>query len=168
MELNTQTGRVTRVNGPVVNLSGLGATVAFEYVEVGDQRLPGEIISIDHDRVVAQLYEYTGGLSVGQPAWASGRPLTVELGPGLLGGIYDGLLRPLEDAYEFLPPRGLTRPPVSNHRVEPTVVTGAVVAPGDVIASIRTTDNFDHLVLVPSGVSGQVEQIAPAGNYDST
>ena len=97
MELNDRRGRVERVNGPVVHLGGLDDVVRFEFVEVGDDRLPAEIIALDHERAVAQVYEYTGGLAVGEPAWALGGPLTVELGPGLLGGIYDGLLRPLDE-----------------------------------------------------------------------
>ena len=103
----------------------------FEYVEVGDDRIPGEIITIDRERVVAQLYEYTGGLTVGQPAWASGHALTVSLGPGLLGGIFDGLLRPLAGAGDFLGRRGLDRPAATTHRVEPLVEAGTSVVGGD-------------------------------------
>ncbi len=168
MDVTAPTGRVTRVNGPVVHISDLHDVVRFEYVEVGERRLPGEIISIDRDRVIAQLYEYTGGLCVGQAAWASGHPLTVELGPGLVGGIYDGLLRPLGDADEFLPTRGMLRPAATDHRFEPLAEPGTIVSDGDVLGSIVTRAGFEHLVLVPRGRSGRLDQIATADTYRST
>lgn len=168
MDLTSSTGRVTRVNGPVVHISGLGGAVCFEYVEVGDAHIPGEIISVERDRAVAQLYEYTGGLAVGQPAWRGGHPLTLELGPGLLGGIFDGLLRPLDGAGEFLPPRGLARPLVTEHQFEPAARTGQTVKEGDLLGSLRTASGFEHLVLVPPGVAGRVEVIAAAGRYATT
>ncbi len=167
MDLNPR-GRIVRVNGPVVHLAGLPDVARFEYVEVGDRRLPGEVLTVDHDLAIAELYEYTGGLTVGEPAWAGGHPLTVELGPGLLGGIYDGLLRPLSDADEFLYPRGLTRPPIGRHRFEPDATIGADLAPGDLVGTVRTADRPEHLVLVPPGLAGKLEQIAPAGSYDSS
>lgn len=167
MELTARTGRVTRVNGPVVHLSGLGSTVRFEFVEVGDGHLPGEIIALDGDRAIAQMYEYTGGLSVGQPAWALGRPLTVRLGPDLLGGIYDGLLRPLVGAAEFLAPRGLVRPGTRTHRFQPQAAIGAEVDEGEVLGEVDGTAGLRHLVLVPPGVHGRVDELAPAGSYSS-
>ncbi len=168
MDLSTGTGRVERVNGPVVHLGGLGDVTRFEYVEVGHDRLPGEIIALDLDRVVAQLYEYTGGLEVGEPAWTSGHPLTVELGPGLLGGIYDGLLRPLDEAPDFLPPRGLTRAAASTHEFVPSAVAGTEVRSGDVLGSVTSTTAFDHLVVVPPGVGGSLDHLVTAGRYDTT
>jgi V/A-type H+-transporting ATPase subunit A len=162
------TGRVERVNGPVVHLSGLGPTTMFEYVEVGHDHLPGEIITIDRDRAVAQLYEYTGGLTVGQPAWATGHALTVSLGPGLLGGIFDGLLRPLAGAGDFLGRRGLDRPAATSHRVEPVVEVGVTVAGGDVIATVTGTGGPDQLVIVPPDVAGVVEHVEPAGTFSSS
>ena len=167
MELNDRRGRVERVNGPVVHLGGLGDVVMFEFVEIGDDHLPGEIISLDHERAVAQVYEYTGGLAVGQPAWALGGPLTVELGPGLLGGIYDGLLRPLDAAGDFLPPRRLTRPAKTRHEVRPCAAAGVDVGEGDVLATISVTSVFEHLVLVPPGVRGRVDDIVDLGTYSS-
>ncbi len=167
MDLRSDTGRVVRVNGPVVHLTGLDDLVRFEYVEVGRRHLPGEVLTVDHDRAVAELYEYSGGLSVGEPAWASGHPLTIELGPGLLGGIYDGLLRPLADAEEFLRPRGLTRPSTGSHHFQPHAETGADLQPGDLLGTVRATDTLDHLVIVPPGVAGAVDHIASPGSYDS-
>ena len=167
MELTVRPGRIERVNGPVVHLAGLGETVRYEFVEVGDDRLPGEIITLDREHAIAQVYEYTGGLSVGQPAWALGHPLTAALGPKLLGGIYDGLLRPLDDAGDFLAPRGLTRPDVSQHEVVPCAAAGDTVGEGDVLATIPATLGFDHLVLVPPGLAGRVDSIVAPGIYAS-
>ncbi len=166
MELNARPGRVRRVNGPVVHLDGLGETVMYEFVEVGTRRLPGEIITLERERAVAQVFEYTGGLAVGEPAWALGRPLTVALGPGLLGGLYDGLLRPLDGAGDFLSPRGMVRPAVSHHDVRPCVAVGDDVDEGDVLATIPTA-GFEHLVLVPTGVAGRVDDIIPSGSCAS-
>jgi V/A-type H+-transporting ATPase subunit A len=160
-------GTVERVNGPVVHLGGLGGAVRFEFVEVGDDRLPGEIIELDEDQAVAQVYEYTGGLVVGAPAWALGHPLTIELGPGLLGGIYDGLLRPLDTAGDLLPPRRLVRPSSTDHRFEPRVEPGATVAAGDVLGVADLPAGLEHLILVPPGLSGVVDHIVGPGSYPS-
>jgi V/A-type H+-transporting ATPase subunit A len=167
VDLTNRAGRIERVSGPVVHIADLADPVRFEYVEIGDEHLPGEIISITQRRAVAQLYEYGGGLSVGQPAWATGHPLTVELGPGLLGGIYDGLLRPLDDAGQFLVRRGLTRPPITEHEFEPLATEGFDVAEGEALGSLRTRSGLDHLVLVPPGLVGRLEHLAPPGTYSS-
>ena len=168
MELTPYPGRVVRVNGPVVHIAGLNNVARYEFVEVGHQQLPGEVLTIDHDLAVAELYEYTGGLTVGEPARASGRPLTIQLGPGLLGGIYDGLLRPLIDAGEFLEPRGLTRPPSHIEHFEPAATIGADVEPGDLLGTVRAPNQLDHLVLVPPNVTGTLDDIAAAGSYETT
>ena len=165
MAMNAATGTVTRVSGPVVHLSGLPDVTRFEYVEVGDDRLPGEIISVRSDEATAQLYEYSGSLRVGQPAYATGHPLTVELGPGLLGGIYDGLLRPLANGDDFLTPRPLTRPPATRHDFHPTRAAGDGVAAGDVIGLLSTGGSVEHRVVVPQDVGGPLEWLAPAGEH---
>ena len=84
MDLNTEAGRVVGVNGPVVRLDGLSSARRFEYVEVGQDHLPGEIITIEPDIVVAQIYEHTGGLAVGDPAWARGEPPRSSVAPDCL------------------------------------------------------------------------------------
>ena len=163
MELTTAPGRVERVNGPVVHIRDLDHPVRHEFVEVGDAHLPGEIIALDGPIAIAQVYEYTGGLSVGAPAWSSGSPMTVELGPGLLGGIYDGLLRPLGIADDFLAPSHLTRPRPSRHRFEPRAHPGDVLSEGDVLGAVP--GSFEHLVVVPPGTNGRLDRLAPAGEY---
>ena len=168
MDVSTHPGRVERVSGPVVHITELADPVRFEYVEVGNEHLPGEIISVTHDRAVAQLYEYSGGLSVGEPAWALGRPLSVELGPGLLGGIYDGLLRPLEGAGQFLARRGIARPATSEHEFRPLATVGSNVGGGEALGSITSTSGVEHLVLVPPDLIGRLDQIAAPGTYSCT
>ena len=160
-----QIGRVERVNGPVVHVSGLKDLVRFEFMGVGEQRLPGEIIAVEANRASAQIYEYTGGLTVGEPVRASGHPLTVDLGPDLLGGIYDGLLRPLDDAPDFLVVQNTTVR-TTTHHVEPLVRAGDSVEPGDALAVIHRDDGFDHLVLSPPGTAGFVSGIVDAGDYE--
>ena len=165
MELTT--GRVVRINGPVVHVTGLDHPVRHEFVRVGERQLPGEVIALDRDGAVTQVYEYTGGLSVGEPVWGSGQPLTVELGPGLLGGIFDGLLRPLDAAGDFLGERGLVRPPIRTHAFEPLVEVGTTLSDGQVVGTVLGATGFDHSLLVPPGGAGEVARIATAGSYRS-
>ncbi|MEU8123870.1 V-type ATP synthase subunit A [Spirillospora sp. NPDC049024] len=95
---------VTRVNGPLVETSGMRGTAMNDVVELGPARLPGEIVALEGDAATVQAYEYTGGLAPGAPAATTGRALSAPLGPHLLGGVFDGLLRPLSDAGVWLDP----------------------------------------------------------------
>ena len=170
MDVMHDTGSVARVNGPVVHITQLGAPKRFDYVEVGPQRLPGEIIAVERDIAVAQVYEYTGGIRVGDSVRMVGHPLSVGLDPGLLGGIYDGLLRPLREAAEFLAPRGLIGQSETTYDFEPLVRVGETAHPGDAIGRVVTTlgDSVDRLVLVPHDVTGTVDHVVPSGSYSST
>ena len=87
---------ITRVNGPVVEIRTDGALAMLDLVEVGPERLPGEVIALDGEIATVQVYEYTGGLRPGDGIVPTGGPLAAQLGPGLLGGVFDGVLRPLE------------------------------------------------------------------------
>src|SRR6185312_4165973 len=98
------TGRVRRVNGPLVQAEGLTEVAVADLLEVGRNRLPAEVVSVREDLVTAQAYEYTGGVAPGDPVRALHRPLAARLGPGLLGGVFDGLLRPLSGAGTWLSP----------------------------------------------------------------
>ena len=158
---------VTRVSGPVVEIDGMGAAHLLELVEVGPKRLAGEVISLRGDRAVVQLHEYTGGLGPGAPASLGGGPLTAELGPGLLGGIFDGMLRRLEDLGERLPP-GARAPTLSRDRrwrFTPRVREGDGVGAGAVLGSVPETVAIEARVLVPPGVAGTVEWRAAEGEY---
>lgn len=166
--MSGSTGTVTRVNGPIVHVRGLDRPTRFAYLEVGPASLPGEVIAVDREEVVAQIYEYTGGLRVGDPVHAEGHPLSIPLGPGIIGRIFDGLLRPLDFAGTFLAPRRLGGHHRTRHGFQPVVSVGTSVEPGAVLGRVQGAEGgLDHLVLAPVGVTGPVERIVPAGDYPS-
>lgn len=160
-------GRVSRVSGPVVHVTGLMHPVRYEFVEVGVERRPGEIISLEPGQVVVQVYEYTGGVAVGDPVRSSGTPLTIELGPGLLGGIHDGLLRPLAEAEDLLGVRPLVRPAVTSHEFRPSVEVGTTLGAGEVIGTVVGTTGFEHLLVVPPDGGGRLTDLVDPGTYRS-
>ncbi len=160
-------GVVWRVAGPVVVATGLRDARLYNVVQVGEERLPGEVIRLDGERVTIQVYEETSGLRVGEPVEDTGAPLQVELGPGLLGGIYDGTQRPLpemaaKDGDPFGAPtigRGISVPALNREKrwdFVAAVEAGDRVVPGDVLGTVEETSALTHRVLVPSGVSGVV------------
>ena len=104
MDAVSPVARVTRVNGPLVEVAGLAGVAMHDVIELGEHRLPGEVTAIRGDVATIQAYEYTGGLAPGHPARSRGEPLSARLGPHLLGGIFDGLLRPLGGAPAWLEP----------------------------------------------------------------
>ena len=154
-------GRVRRVNGPVIEVECLDAAM-LELVEVGEGRLPGEVISLSDGTATVQVYEYTGGLRPGTPVRGTGTPLSVELGPGLLGGVYDGMLRRLDGAATLLGSgqRGSTLDLERRWHFEPAVEVGAEVRPGAVLGLIQETPAIAFRVLAPEGVAGAVEWLA--------
>ncbi len=158
---------VTRVNGPVVEVSTKDSLAMLDLVYVGPQRLPGEVIALHGASATVQVYEYTGGLKPGDEVLGSGGPLVVRLGPGLLGGVFDGVLRPLGAAGARLAP-GAAAAEVGTDRAwgfEPRVATGAVVGPGTILGCVQETAAIEHRVLVPAGGGGTVEWIAAPGEY---
>ncbi len=162
------TGRVTRVSGPLVEVRGLDGAAVADVVEVGPDRLVGEIVAMAGDRSTAQVYEYTGGLAPGATVVGTGAPLAVRLGPGLLGGVFDGILRPLADAGEWLGPAQADRRGTSARRVSfsGTAALGDPVAGGCRIGTATDDDGTVEAVVVPPGVSGTVERLRPDGDMD--
>lgn len=156
------TGRVTRVVGPLVELAGLGDVGVFEVVDVGDARLAGEVVAIDGERVTAQLYEHTGGLAPGTPARARGELLSARLGPGLLGGVFDGVLRRLDRAGTWLRPGEAFAGGGEAGGVEfrASVRPGDDVGPG---SRVGAAGRRDEAVVVPPGVAGPVRWVHPGG-----
>ncbi len=158
--------RIERVNGPVVAVEGFEGVGMLERVEVGEARLPGEVIGLEGRRATVQVYEYTGGLRPGEPAWGTGAPLSAELGPGLLGGVFDGMLRRLDGAGDWI--RTGARLGTLAHdrrwRFEPLAAAGEARA-GTVLGRVRETGVLEHRVLVPPTVAGELEWLAPAGDY---
>ena len=158
------TGRIVRVNGPLVEVEAMRRVAMREVIELGALRIPAEVVSVAGDLVTAQAYEYLGGVRVGDPAVGLGRPLSAPLGPGLLGGIFDGLLRPLTGAAEWLVPGALgARTPPGSFAFRPTVRSGDAAAEGMALGVLASPDRVEHRVLVPPGLSGRIDWIAAAG-----
>lgn len=155
-------GRVVRVTGPVVVAEGLPGARLYDVVRVGRRRLVGEIVRLSGEEAMIQVYEETGGLQVGSAVEESGAPLSVELGPGLLGAVFDGVQRPLRVLAEGGEPfvrRGVDVPALDRSRrwtVEHRVEPGATVGPGDVLAAVAETPSIEHRILVPPGMAGRV------------
>ncbi len=159
------TGVIIRVAGPVVAAQGLAGVRMYDVVYVGQMRLVGEVIRLAADLATIQVYEDTGGLRVGEPVFGSGGPFMVELGPGLLGSIFDGVQRPLpllrRQQGDFIA-RGGTAPALDRARVwefAPRVKAGERVSGGDLLGIVPETAHLEHRILVPPGVSGVIEGI---------
>jgi V/A-type H+-transporting ATPase subunit A len=167
----TPSGRLIELLGPVakarVSLPMALGDVGF----VGDERLFGEVVSVAGAVITLQVYESTVGLSAGAPVYACGHPLSAELGPGLLGGVFDGLQRPLPSLATVdgdVLRRGRHPPSIDRARAwafEPRAQAGDVVSAGDVLGSVRETPALEHRVLVPLDAGGRVHWLAPAGPY---
>ncbi len=164
-------GRIVRVAGPVVVAEGLQSRL-YNVVRVGRRRLIGEIIRLSGDQSVIQVYESTSGLQVGSGVVDTGAPLQVELGPGLLGGIFDGIQRSLpaiasEDGRSFARPflrRGIEAPALDRDRYwefSPAVAVGDDIGPGDLLGTVPETSALHHRVLVPGDKSGAVTKVEP-------
>ncbi|HEX6577767.1 MAG TPA: V-type ATP synthase subunit A [Jiangellaceae bacterium] len=161
-----RSGRVRRVNGPLVEVTGLAEAAMFDVVDVGRLRIPAETVAIAGDTVTLQAYEYTGGLKVGDPVVPAGRPLSVRLGPGLLGQVFDGLLRPLSSAPVWLTPTQRTGHLGRRWPFAPEVEAGQRVGPGETVGTVVTDGGLLHRVLVPPGTSGTVTGVVDAGEID--
>jgi V/A-type H+-transporting ATPase subunit A len=159
-------GAVRRVNGPLVEVEGLADVAMSDVVELGPDRLPGEVVAVRGQVATVQSYEYTGGLRPGDTARSLGLPLSVPLGPGLLGGVFDGLLRPLDTAPTWLAP-GATRHSSTDRpwAFTPTVRVGDAVSAGTRLGTVGGAGALEHRVQVPPGLGGPVDWVAPAGAY---
>ena len=159
-------GTIRKVAGPLVIAEGMRDANMFDVVRVSDQRLIGEIIEIHGDRASIQVYEETSGLGPGEPVESTGAPLSVELGPGLIGSIFDGIQRPLDDIMKASGNnlhRGVEIPALKRdvtwHFV-PCVSAGDQVAAGDVLGTVQETEIVVHRMMVPNGVNGTVSGIS--------
>ena len=149
--------RVTRVVGPLVEVDGGASLAMSDVVRLGSAGLPGEIVAIREGSATVQAYEYTGGLRPGDSAESLGEPLSVPLDPGLLGGVFDGLLRPLADAPAWLAPGSTSqRGQEREWPWRPRVRAGDQVGPGDCLGIIEGAGAVEHRVLVPPRLSGAV------------
>ena len=158
-------GKLTRIAGPVVVAEGLAHTAMYDVVRVGQAGLVGEVIRLEGGHATIQVYEDTSGLRVGEPVESTGAPLQVELGPGLLGTVYDGIQRPLEELVRMQGHyirRGAVVLALDRSRrwnFVPQVSVGEQVNPGDVVGTVQETRSILHKILVPPGLSGRVEKI---------
>ncbi|TLZ78019.1 MAG: V-type ATP synthase subunit A, partial [Methanobacteriota archaeon] len=159
-----ETGTIQRVAGPVVTAIGLRPRM-HDVMLVGEEQLMGEVIQILGEKTVIQVYEETSGLRPGQPVGDTGRPLTVELGPGLLGNIYDGVQRPLPVLQQVMGDfilRGVRAPGLSREKewdFKPAVEEGETVKGGKVLGAVQEAKNLEHRVLVPPDASGKVARV---------
>ncbi|MDE3085294.1 MAG: V-type ATP synthase subunit A [Acidobacteriota bacterium] len=161
------TGVVVRVNGPLVEVEGLAGQAVADLLAIGDGRLEAEVVGIEAGLLTAQAYETTSGLRVGEPVVGLGRPLSAALGPGLLGGIFDGLLRPLSGRPAWLAPGSWTEAGTPRRwGFEPSAAVGAEMTAGSVLGIVGRDAAVVHRVLVPPGVSGRLESISPAADLD--
>ena len=154
---------ITWVGGPVLRARMRGPFSVYEAISVGPRRLLGEVIQLKGEELVAQVYEDTTGLEPGTTVEGSGRALSVNLGPGLLGGIFDGLLRPLTGGEDFQVQAGAGRAATGRFPFTPADVAGAELAPGASLGTVVAAR--EQPILVPPGVQGRVEWLAGAGEY---
>lgn len=166
-------GRIIKVSGPLVVAEGMREANMFDVVRVGKDRLIGEIIEMRGDRASIQVYEETAGLGCGDAVVSTGEPLSVELGPGLMTNIYDGIQRPLEVMYEKYGSniiKGIDEKPLSRDKkwtFTATVKAGDRVKAGDVLGTVNETELVLHKILVPFGKDGIVEEIQ-SGDFTVT
>jgi V/A-type H+-transporting ATPase subunit A len=168
------TGTIKKIAGPLVIARGMGDANMFDVVRVSDQRLIGEIIEMHGDEASIQVYEETSGLAPGAPVESTGVPMSVELGPGLIGSIYDGIQRPLDDIMKVtggnLLQRGVEVPSLKRDKVwhfVPCKNVGDKVVAGDVIGTVQETPIVTQKIMVPVGSDGTLASIAE-GDYTIT
>ena len=163
-------GKITKVSGPLIEAEGLSDANIYDVVEVSKDKLIGEIIEMRGDVASIQVYEETTGIGPGDEVRSTGRPLSVELGPGMIERMYDGIQRPLEKledlAGNFLE-RGVTAPALDRDRVwefVPQAKVGDEVLPGDILGTVEETTVITHKIMVPYGVTGKLKDIK-SGEY---
>ncbi|ARN56117.1 V-type ATP synthase subunit A [Sedimentisphaera salicampi] len=166
-------GRVIKVAGPVVTAEGMTGAKMYDVVRVGEANLIGEIVELHAGRANVQVYEDTVGVGPGEPVVNTGSPLSVELGPGLITNIYDGIQRPLRDLYEtegaFIQ-RGNDTPGLDREtkwQFDASMNEGDDVSQGDIIGTVQESSLLEHKIMVPQGVSGKLESVS-SGEYTVT
>ncbi len=163
-------GRIIKVSGPLVIAEGMDEANVYDVVQVSENKLIGEIIEMRGDKASIQVYEETTGIGPGEPVYSTGEPLSVELGPGLITAMFDGIQRPLDavkDAAGDFLTRGIEVPALDREKkwhFVPTVKVGDEVKPGDIIGTVQETEVVVHKIMVPVGVSGKVKSIKE-GDY---
>lgn len=168
---NQNVGRILRVNGPIIQAELSEMLQMLELVEVSEYRLIGEVLSINGNRAVIQVYEDTTGVKPGDVIYGSGLPLSVELGPGIIGNVFDGIQRPLEEIAKksgIYIGRGLNIPPLNREKkwnFTPKVKKGQELKAGSILGTVPETSLVEHRVMLPPHLSGTVVKIASEGAY---
>ncbi len=164
--MTEQKGVIMKVSGPLVVAKNLSGAKMFEVVRVGTEQLVGEIIELSGDRASIQVYEDTAGIGSGEPVICTGQTLSVEVGPGLLQSIYDGIQRPLEliekESGSAFIARGINVPGISRTKkwnLKPVARVGEYVSEGDVLGTVQETTLIEHKIMVPPGISGTLKRI---------
>ncbi len=169
--MSERVGTVKWINGPVIRAEGSRHVGMMELVEVGEEHLIGEVIGLNGDMITIQVYEETSGMHPGAPVFGTGLPLSVELGPGLLRSIFDGIQRPLpviEMRTGSFISRGVHLTPLyrkDRWEFTPIMKEGTVVTGGEVIGTVPETPSIEHRVMIPPDISGTVTWVAPAKAY---
>lgn len=158
-------GKIVKVSGPLVVAEGMDEANIYDVVQVSDRKLIGEIIEMRGDRASIQVYEETTGIGPGEPVYTTGEPLSVELGPGLIESMFDGIQRPLNAIMDLVGDfleKGVVVPSLSREKLwnfTPTVKVGDKVSKGDVLGTVQETPVVLHKIMVPIGISGIVKEI---------
>jgi len=164
-------GKITFINGPVVEAEGMSGYIMRELVYVGELKLVGEIIELDGDSATIQVYEETSGMKPGEPVFSTGHPLSVQLGPGIIGNIFDGIQRPLPFLEKKSGPfieRGAkvsALNPDKEWELKVLVEEGDYLESGQIIAEIDETSVIVHKIMVPPGKEGEIIDLVPDGRY---
>src|SRR5688572_1166477 len=172
--MSDEVGKITWISGPVVRARGSRNVGMLELVEVGEDRLVGEVIGLKGDQMTVQVYEETAGMQTGAPVFGTGLPLSVELGPGLIQSIYDGVQRPLpliEQAMGSFISRGARFDPISREKrwkYTSNVKVGDEVKGGAILGVAMETDTFEHRVMVHPDDAGTITWVAAPGEYTVT
>ncbi len=166
-------GKVVKVSGPLVVATGMADANMSDVVRVGPERLIGEILTMNGDSASIQVYEETSGLGPGTEVVTTGSPMSVELGPGMIENIYDGIQRPLEKIMEKVQgnnlPRGVEVPAIDLEKLwdfTPVAKAGDKVVGGDIIGTVPETPVVLHKIMVPPNLKGTLKSVVPAGQYN--
>jgi len=166
-------GVVFSVSGPVVVAEKMSGAAMYELVRVGHHQLVGEIIRLENETATIQVYEETSGLTVGDPVLRTKKPLSVELGPGIMTNIFDGIQRPLQAIHDMTKsiyiPKGINTPALNKDipwEFEPVnFKVGDHITQGDIFGKVRENTLITHWIMLPPGERGTITYIAPHGNY---
>lgn len=158
-------GKIIKVSGPLIVAENMANSKLYDVVKVSDKKLIGEIIELRGDKASVQVYEETSGLGVGEEVYSTGMPLSVELGPGLIEGIFDGIQRPLKKMYDKYGERigrGISVDNIDHEKLwnfTATAKVGDLVSSGDIIGSVKETSVVDHKIMIPYGITGTIKSI---------